>query len=289
MMDQGAVRNLEQIQEQDEHGRTPKVAAAAILVLGGACVVFATLALSGHKSAPPAAPVDPLGELVAQHGRTAPAAAFAAVKPTDLSTRDVTFPAILSDDTSPTTALAAVRGATPSAPPAAAAAPLALASPPPAADRLPVMPLPAQNLLEATPVITRPRDPMTRAASELGPIATPPPASTGAGHEGGYQLQVGCSAPWPRPTSSPTSCAPVDTRPTSKTHVNGRGIDSGCGSARSRRSTRRRATASASSRRSTWSRSSSRRRRTSPLRRRLPDTVTSLTARGPGRPTSVSR
>jgi cell division septation protein DedD len=143
-----------------------------------------------------AAPVDPLGDLVAQHGRAAPAAAIAAVKPTDLSTHDVTFPSILSDNTSPTTALAAVRGSTPTAavaaPPAAAVVAAAPANPgpPPAADRLPVMPLPAQNLLEATPVITRPRDAMTQAASDSAQMATPPPASTGAGHEGGYQLQV---------------------------------------------------------------------------------------------------
>src|ERR1019366_10280571 len=106
MMDQGAVRNLEQIQEHDEQSGTPKWAAVAMVVLGGACVVFATLALSGHKSAPATPPADPLGDLVAQHGRGAPALAAAAVKPTDLSTRDVTFPAILSDNTSPTTALA---------------------------------------------------------------------------------------------------------------------------------------------------------------------------------------
>ena len=195
MMDQGAVRNLEQIQEHDEQSGTPKWAAVAMVVLGGACVVFATLALSGHKSAPATPPADPLGDLVAQHGRGAPALAAAAVKPTDLSTRDVTFPAILSDNTSPTTALAAVRAG--SQPPPAAAiagAPVialtGAATPPPAMDRLAVMPLPAQNVLEATPVITRPRDAMTKAASDSAQINTAPPALSGPGHDGGYQLQV---------------------------------------------------------------------------------------------------
>ena len=197
MMDQGAVRNLEQIQEHDEQSGTPKWAAVAMVVLGGACVVFATLALSGHKSAPATPPADPLGDLVAQHGRAAPALAAAAVKPTDLSTHDVTFPAILSDNTSPTTALAAVRPG--SQPPAAATTALAplltltgatAPTPPPATDRLPVMPLPAQNVREATPVITRPRDAMTKAASDSAQINTAPPALSGPGHDGGYQLQV---------------------------------------------------------------------------------------------------
>ncbi len=206
MMDQGAVRNLEQIQEHDDQSRTPRGAAIALVILGGACVAFATLALAGHKSAPVAAPADPLGDLVAQHGRAAPGA-LAAVRPTDLSTRDVTFPAILSDSTYPTTALAAVRaGSQPQAlsatPPTVAVSPVTHAppagpipvddgpSPPPATDRLPVMPLPAQNVLEATPVITRPRDAMTKAANDSAQITTAPPASSGPGHDGGYQLQV---------------------------------------------------------------------------------------------------
>jgi septal ring-binding cell division protein DamX len=214
-MDQGAVRNLEQIQEHDEQTRMPRWAAVGMLVLGGACVAFATLALSGRRSAPVTAPADPLGELVAQHGRAAQAGGTPAVKPTDLSTRDVTFPAILSDDTSPTTALAAVRAAAvspvattaataavqPTAEPNAAAptappptppttAPTTTAVPPPAADRLSVVPLPAQNVLEATPVITRPRDAMTKAATESAQITAAPPAQSGPGHDGGYQLQV---------------------------------------------------------------------------------------------------
>jgi cell division septation protein DedD len=65
-------------------------------------------------------------------------------------------------------------------------------TPPPATDRLPVAPLPAQAVLEATPVITRPRDALTRAAGVAGQVdsqaALTDPAP--AGHDGGYQLQV---------------------------------------------------------------------------------------------------
>ena len=50
--------------------------------------------------------------------------------------------------------------------------------------------LPAQNVLEATPIVTRPRDAMTKTASDSAQINTAPAASVGSGHEGGWQLQV---------------------------------------------------------------------------------------------------
>src|SRR5260221_9607259 len=158
-MDEGAIRNLEQIQEEDHPGRTPKAITAAFVILGGACVVFAALALGGRKSKPDAPHADPLGELVAQRR----AGGAASARPTDLTTKDVTFPGILSDGERPTTALAAVRqqaGAMSSAMESVNTIPVA---PPPAADRLAVVPLPAQQILEASPVVTRPRDGLTRA------------------------------------------------------------------------------------------------------------------------------
>jgi DedD protein len=63
--------------------------------------------------------------------------------------------------------------------------------PPPATDRLPVVPLPAQAVLEASPIVTHPRDALTKAASDAAQIDTPPTGGeVPAGHEGGYQLQV---------------------------------------------------------------------------------------------------
>ena len=79
-MEHGAVRNLEQIQEVDAGGRTSRLFALLLVGLGGAAIVFASMSLSGRKShGPPVA--DPLGDLVAQKGKAAPA------KP-DLSPRD---------------------------------------------------------------------------------------------------------------------------------------------------------------------------------------------------------
>ena len=198
MMEQGSVRNLEQIQENDGENRTPRGVTILLVALGGACIVFAGLAIGGRRSAPTTAKIDPLGELVSQQAKIGGAAA---PKATDLSTHDVTFPGILSDESSPTTALAAVKGGSPK--PAGAApsgvdpgAAISLnvrgADPGPGApggDRLQVVPLPAQNMLGASPVVTRPRDSLTRAASdavENQPAGPPSPA----GREGGYQLQV---------------------------------------------------------------------------------------------------
>jgi DedD protein len=191
MMDQGSIRNFEQLQEEDSARRTPRGVTIAFVVLGGACVVFAVMALGGRKSRTDAPKADPLGELVAQrtHGG---GAAGAAVKPTDLTTKDVTFPGILSDETKPTTALAAVRPAATGASSVGAAPSVVTVpvAPPPPADRLPVVPLPAQNVLEASPVVTNPRDGLTKAASDAAQIDSPPAPTTPPGHDGGFQLQV---------------------------------------------------------------------------------------------------
>jgi len=175
-MDPGSVRNLERIQEKDDQTRMPRGVSIVLLVLGGACVVLAAMALGGKKSNDAAAHVDPLGDLVAQKGKPAASAAR-----TDLAAQDVTFPSILSDQAKPTTALAAIGVQ-------ASAAPQPTIPPPPT-DVLPVVPLPAQNVLQASPVVTRPRDELTKAASEVEASAENKTAAP-SGHEGGYQLQV---------------------------------------------------------------------------------------------------
>ncbi|HEX8793701.1 MAG TPA: SPOR domain-containing protein [Polyangiaceae bacterium] len=200
MSDPGSIRNLEQLQEDDDERRMPRGVTMALVALGGACVVFAGIALGGRTAQPPAPKVDPLGDLVSQHSRLVPAPTSSARPATDLSPRDVTFPQMLSDDQHPPTALAAVAPAPQTTPgPAPSPIPVAQpvpspAQPPPPTDRLPVVPLPAQAVLEATPVVTRPRDPLTKAASDAAQLDTPPTSSDGpaapAGHSGGYQLQV---------------------------------------------------------------------------------------------------
>ena len=206
MMEHGSVRNLEQIQESDGE-RTPRGVTILLVALGGACIVFAGLAIGGRRSAPTTAKIDPLGELVTQQAKGGQG--NAAPKATALSAHDVTFPGILSDESSPTTALAAVKGGSPKAPttgtppgpplgmppiPGEPSAAISLnvrsADPNGGPDKLQVVPLPAQNMLGASPVVTRPRDSLTRAASDAVESASKDSAPAPAGREGGFQLQV---------------------------------------------------------------------------------------------------
>jgi DedD protein len=189
VMTEPGLRNLDQIQEEDEPSM-PRGVTVTLVVIGGACVVFAGLALGGRTSRPQGAKIDPLGDLVARHASAAPESN---AKSLDLQPADVTFPQMLSDQGRPTTALAAVRSTAAAMevpanpPPPVAAAPL---QPPPAGDRLPVVPLPAEAVLEATPIVTRPRDALMKAASDAAQITSPAPETVPSGHEGGYQLQV---------------------------------------------------------------------------------------------------
>ncbi len=176
-MDPSSVRNLERIQEKDDATRMPRAVSITLLVLGGACIVLSAMALGGKKSGEAAPKNDPLGDLVSQKKPVA-----AAAKTADLAATDVTFPSILSDNAKPTTALAALNNAKPETTNGA------LAQPPPPTDVIPVVPLPAQNVLEASPVVTHPRDGLTKAASEAQ--ATGDTQAAPAGHDGNYQLQV---------------------------------------------------------------------------------------------------
>jgi cell division septation protein DedD len=176
------VRNLEQIQETDHEGSSTRLATIMLAAIFGAAVV-ATGIFTFKQSAPPKeSKADPLASLVqkAKHPETTP--------PEAVHPSEVTFPSILSDSERPTTALAAVKDERghlvgPSdAPPPVPALP-----PPPAAEKLPVVPLPAGTLLDATSVTTEPKDRLVALASDVskvtGPLAMP-------GTEGGYQLQV---------------------------------------------------------------------------------------------------
>jgi DedD protein len=134
-MEQGAVKDLDQIQEQDEETRTPRALTIALVGIGGACIAFAVLAIGGRKTTSDEKRPDPLGELVASHNKTAAASggsAPAAATMTQLSAKDVTFPSILSDDARPTTALAAVRSPSPGGA-------ASIAAPPPPTDKLSVV------------------------------------------------------------------------------------------------------------------------------------------------------
>jgi DedD protein len=181
-MRSNGVRDIDQIQETDPKASGDRWTTLALVGLGGACVVFGALLLSKHPQTNTAKP-DPLADLLAAQAKTSPSST---AKPSDLSPSDVTFPGILSDGEHPTTALAAVRtGGVGSAQAADA-----LQMPPPATDRLSVVPLPAQNILQASPVVTRPRDMLTRVAAEKGELSGSASPMAAQGKEGGYQLQV---------------------------------------------------------------------------------------------------
>ncbi|HYI84731.1 MAG TPA: hypothetical protein VEX11_16180, partial [Acetobacteraceae bacterium] len=166
-MAQVNVRNLEQIQEQDS-GRPSRIGTLLLVSLAGAAVVSAAVMMSKKGGAPARSTQDPLAALVAQAKPPgAPAEA--------LDGKDVSFPRILSDESSPTTALAAVkdeRGRLLKQEPGDAALNPGERPPPPATDRLPVVPLPVGTLLNSSPVITSPRDALTDLASSAAAAKT---------------------------------------------------------------------------------------------------------------------
>jgi DedD protein len=183
-MAQVNVRNLEQIQEQDS-GRPSRIGTLLLVSLAGAALVSAAVMMSKKGGAPARSTQDPLAALVAQAKPPgAPAEA--------LDGKDVSFPRILSDESSPTTALAAVkdeRGRLLKQEPGAAALNPGELPPPPATDRLPVVPLPVGTLLNSSPVITSPRDALTDLASSAAAAKTDGELAP-EGSEGGFQLQV---------------------------------------------------------------------------------------------------
>ncbi|MFO0757632.1 MAG: SPOR domain-containing protein [Byssovorax sp.] len=194
-MDASAVRNLDDIQEDEPGARPSRVGALVLASLGGACIVFAAVAL---MRAPPKAKVtavDPLGDLVAR----AHPAGTPLPRPDDKVGQEVTFPDTLSDAKSPTTALEAVRD--PKAMAAAAGAPTAApdalpfdlppgapTTPPSAADRLPVVPLPAGQVLHTGASEPAAGDTLTAMATQVSRDTGAETAP--AGTPGGYQLQV---------------------------------------------------------------------------------------------------
>jgi DedD protein len=179
----GTIRNLDEIQEADPSSPPSRAAALVLASLGGACIVFAAVALLRAPSKPVPAIVDPLGDLVA---KAHPAGVKIEKKP-DLTGHEITFPTMLSD-TKNTTALEAVRA--PQAQPSQQV-PAAVLSPIPpeaVADRLPPTPLPAQHILQAPPDSAEGRDTLTAMAKHVSREEGSEVAGTGG--PGGFQLQV---------------------------------------------------------------------------------------------------
>ena len=176
------VRDLERIQESENGDRGPKLSTLAFVAAGGACIAFAAMTLGVARNTKSDAKADPLGALVSAQKVAAP------TKATDLNAKDVTFPGILSDRETPTTALAAVRGKEETTPGPGLARAGEDGLPPTAGDRLPIAPLPAGNVLSATSVTTNPRDTLTKVAAAGS--TDEPQAMAPKGSEGRYSLQV---------------------------------------------------------------------------------------------------
>lgn len=182
-----SVRNLGEIQEQEPHQGSSKVAAMVMASFGGACIVFCALMLARSPKTDAPTDSDPLGALVA----ATPSGAQKKVKRT-LALEDVTFPDLLTDQQQKTTALAAV-------PTASAAASTAAEDelprgpgrePPPATDNLKVVPLPAQDVLgQEVPRAVPAADTLQTIAQKLSREPAGMPLAA-VGESGGYQLQV---------------------------------------------------------------------------------------------------
>ncbi|MDI3287543.1 SPOR domain-containing protein [Polyangium sp. 15x6] len=183
--DGGAIKNLEDIQEADPASRPSRASALVLASLGGACIVFAAVALLRAPVKEKPTNVDPLGDLVA---KAHPAGVKVDKKP-DLAGHEITFPGMLSD-TKNTTALEAVRSpqSAKQPPPEAAAAPLPLPPPETVAEKLPPSPLPAQHILQAPPDSAAGRDTLTQMAKHVAREDGAEAAE--AGGPGQYQLQV---------------------------------------------------------------------------------------------------
>jgi len=179
------VRNLEQIQEQDS-GRPSRIGTLLLVSLAGAAVVSASVMMSKKSGPPTRSSQDPLALLVAEAKNPGTPAE-------QLDGRDVSFPRILSDDASPTTALAAVKDERGRLVKQDDLLPSQAATingaPPPAGDRLPVVPLPMGTLLNSSPVVTAPRDALTDLAGSAAAAKTDGELAP-EGNDQGFQLQV---------------------------------------------------------------------------------------------------
>ncbi len=180
-----SVKNLECIEEASPQSHSGRLGAMVMASFGGACIVFSALFLVRSPTDEKSQAADPLGELVAA-SHPAPSKKKAAL---GLAPDEVSFPSVLSARKDATTAMAAVQRdkATPGEAPLDLAA--TFVEPPVASDRLPVVPLPAQDILgdRAAPVAHT--DTLATMAKELSrEPATGELAAAGA--PGAYQLQV---------------------------------------------------------------------------------------------------
>jgi DedD protein len=174
------LRNLDQIQEQDERGSSRGLGPWLLGAVGVGALVLAVVMSMPEKHVAAESTEDPLAELLAKAKEVDSAPAD------QLSPDHASFAQILTDKERPSTALVAVKSSDgrlidPSEkqlPPA-----------PPPVDSLPVVPLPAGKLLDSTKLTAEPQDGLAELAAERAQL---PPGSerAEAGSTGEYQIQI---------------------------------------------------------------------------------------------------
>lgn len=174
------IRNLDEIQEADNTpNKSSKLGALLVASLGGACVVLAGVMVMKKPAKPLPGNDDPLGALVDQ-SRAQPQASA-----NDL---DITFTKTLTGADGPTAALETLRKEKRvEEDPEFILPPGHPTSPPPAADRLPVIPLPAQQILSEAGKETTSGDVLSQYARHASRDEGP---EVETGKSGGFQLQV---------------------------------------------------------------------------------------------------
>lgn len=184
-METAIVRNLDDMEEGDGQRRPTRASALVLASFGGACIVFAALALMRSPEPETTKNPDPLGDLVAQSKAEEPPKRDDGLEP-----HDVTFPGVLTDQDNPTTAMEAVRRRDVDPEGELPRADLPFDGPPPATDRLPVMPLPAQDVLAGTREDNVARADTLRSVARHVARESEQAALAEPGAPGGYQLQV---------------------------------------------------------------------------------------------------
>jgi len=181
-MEHGSLRNLDQIQESDSKSGGSRVGTLVLASVAGACLVFAVFALVKRPHLGPEPETDPLAAL---------AESAVSAQPPSIEGQNVAFPDLLSDEPNPTTAMAAIRSGSGAAAGSGEVPfmlpPGAPTQPPPAGDQLPVVPLPAQDFLSMSPVVSEPRDSLSAMANNA---SAPTGEQVATGSPGGFQLQV---------------------------------------------------------------------------------------------------
>jgi cell division septation protein DedD len=181
------LRNLDQIREQEDAG-SGRGLGPWLLGAGGVGALLVALVMSmPEKHVAAESTEDPLAELIAK-AKEQPSA------PADqLSPEHVSFAQILTDKERPSTALVAVKTSDgrmiDSSDPQLLDPHPQLPEAPPPGDQLPVVPLPAGKLLDATKLTVEPQDDLTGLAAARAQLS-PSGERAEAGSSGEYQIQV---------------------------------------------------------------------------------------------------